>query len=169
MKKTIAKILNIIGIVVMVVLILICIPFTLPKVFGIQLYEVKTESMEPTYPVGSVVYVKPEDAKSIEVGDIITFTLGTDTDLVMTHRVIEIIEDEQSFITKGDANPVEDAEPVKFNRVIGKPILCLEGIAFISNFINSSTGVKVMVGIFALILVMWLISDQLKKKERMNS
>lgn len=166
MKKTIARILNVIGIVVMILLILICIPFTLPKLFGMQLYEVKTESMEPTYPVGSVVYVKSAEATEVEVSDVITYTLGTDTDLVMTHRVIEILEEEQSFITKGDANPVEDAEPVSYRRLVGKPVLCLEGIAAISNFINSATGGKVIVGIFLLILGMWILSDQLKKSDK---
>ena len=71
MKKTLARILSMTGAVFMILLILICIPFTLPKLFGMQLYEVKTESMEPEYPVGSVVYVKQTDPEDVVVGDVI--------------------------------------------------------------------------------------------------
>ena len=165
MKKTLARILSMTGAVFMILLILICIPFTLPKLFGMQLYEVKTESMEPEYPVGSVVYVKQTDPEDVVVGDVITYTLGTDTELVMTHRVINIREKEQSFITKGDANAVEDAEPVSFSRLVGKPICCIKGIAAISNFINSASGVKVIVILFVLVLAMWLFADWLQKSK----
>ncbi|MBO5258962.1 MAG: signal peptidase I [Agathobacter sp.] len=163
MKKVIGRILSVTGAIIMVLLILVCLPFTLPKLFGIQLYEVKTESMEPEYPVGSVVYVRSASFDEISVGDVVTYSLGTDTDLVMTHRVIEIDQEKQCFITKGDANAVEDADPVSFSRVIGKPVCCIEKIAVISNFINSAFGIKVIVSIFVLVLAMWLIADQLKK------
>lgn len=163
MNGKIAKLLNWAGAIIMVLLILICIPFTVPKLFGIQIYEVKTESMEPIYPAGSVVYVKKAEAAEVAVGDAITYTLGTDTDLVMTHRVISISEEEQSFITKGDANMVEDAEPVSFSRLVGKPVCCISGIAAISNFINSSMGVKVIAGTFIMVFVIWLVADWLKK------
>lgn len=165
MKKVIGRILSVTGAIIMVLLILVCLPFTLPKLFGIQLYEVKTASMEPEYPVGSVVYVKTASFDEISVGDVVTYTLGTDTDLVMTHRVMEIDQEEQCFITKGDANPVEDADPVSFSRVVGKPVCCIEKIAVLSNFINSALGIKVIVIIFILVLAMWLIVDQLKKTD----
>lgn len=165
MKKTPARIHTISGAVIMILLILVCIPFTVPKLFGLQLYEVKTESMEPEYPVGSVVYVKKVEAGDVSVGDVITYTLGTDTELVMTHRVMEIQDEEQQFITKGDANPVEDAEPVSFSRVIGTPVCCIKGIAAISNFIHSTKGIMTLAVIFGLVFVMWIVADFLKKKE----
>lgn len=168
MKRAISRILSVLGAVIMLLLILICIPFTVPKLFGIQLYEVKTESMEPEYPAGSVVYVKTAEPDEISVGDVVTYTLGTDTDLVMTHRVMEIQQEEQYFITKGDANAVEDAEPVSFSRLVGKPVCCIEGIAFISNFINSALGIRVVVIIFIMVFVMWLIADWLKKSSQIK-
>ncbi len=165
MKGKVARLLNWSGVVMTILLILLCIPFTLPKLFGLQLFEVKTASMEPEYPVGSVVYVKEAESADIAVGDIITYTLGSDTEYVMTHRVVAISEEEQTFITKGDANMVEDAEPVSFSRLVGKPVCCIPGIAAISNFINSNMGVKVMIGIFVIVIMMWLIADRLKKNE----
>ena len=72
MKKNVAQIMNITGIVAMILLILICIPFTIPKLFGLRLYGVETGSMEPAYPVGSVVYVADASAEEVRTGDGIT-------------------------------------------------------------------------------------------------
>lgn len=166
MERKLARLFNWTGIAVMVLLIIICIPFTIPKLFGLKLFEVKTESMEPVYPVGSVIYVRNVEAAEVAEGDAITYTLGTDTDLVMTHRVIAISEEEQTFITKGDANEAEDAEPVKFSRLIGKPVFCISGIAAIAGFMNSENGTKMIILAFLVVLILWLSADVLKKREK---
>lgn len=69
-------------------------------------------------------------------GDVITYMLGSDTTTVMTHRVVEIREAERMFLTKGDANELVDAEPVSFDRLIGKPVFCIPNIAPVSAFIE---------------------------------
>lgn len=161
-----SRLINRIGTAVMILLILLCVPFTVPKLFGLQIYEVKSESMEPEYPVGSVVYVKAADASDIMAGDVITYTLGTDTNLVMTHRVIDIVDDGQSFITKGDANPVEDAEPVSSNRLVGVPVLCIPGIAAAAGFMNTGRGKAVIVCLFVLVFILWRVAEWLQKKEQ---
>lgn len=165
MKEKKARFLNWTGVVIMLALIVVCIPFTVPKLFGLQLYEVKTESMEPAYPVGSVLYVRPAEVSEVSIGDAITYTLGSDTELVMTHRVVDISEEEQNFITKGDANAVEDAEPVSFSRLIGKPVCCISGMASVYHFIDSGTGKKVIVALFLMVLVIWQAADRTKKKQ----
>ena len=165
MKKNTARILNIIGIVVMVLLIVLCIPFTIPKLFGLRLYGVETGSMEPAYPVGSVVYVADANPEDVRVGDVITYMLGTDTTTVMTHRVTAVNEAEQTFITKGDANEIEDAEPVAFHRLIGKPVFCIPRIAPVSEFMNSKAGMVVIAALFLLVIVFWTAADKMKKKE----
>lgn len=147
----------------MLVVILVCVPFTVPKLFGLTLYGVETASMEPEYPVGSVLYVKEVEPSEVEVGDAITYSLGTDTELVMTHRIIEKNDMDQTFVTKGDANEVEDAEPISFSRLLGKPVFCIPYIAVVSDFINSEFGVFGMAIVFALVLVMWVLADIIKK------
>ena len=60
---------HITGSVLLALLILICIPFTVPKAFGLSIYEVITDSMTPDYPVGSVIYVETEQPENIKVDD----------------------------------------------------------------------------------------------------
>ena len=94
-----SKILNYIGIFLMAVVILLVLPLTLPKLFGIHIFGVLTGSMEPEYPTGCAVYVKEVDFEEINIGDPITYRLGTDTELVATHRVVEIESEQQMPIS----------------------------------------------------------------------
>ena len=104
----------------MITVILIMVPLTVPKAFGVRIYGVLTGSMAPAYSIGGVVYVMEEDPQNITVGDVITFTMGSNTEYVMTHRVAKIVDG--NFITKGDANNAVDPEPVSFDRLIGKTV-----------------------------------------------
>ena len=141
----------------MITVILIMVPLTVPKAFGFRIYGVLTGSMAPTYSVGGVVYVMEEDAQNIQVGDVITYTLGSDTEYVMTHRVVEISTD--GFITKGDANNAMDPEPVSFERLIGKAVFYLPGMSGIAEFVNSSTGRYVFIMLFAMAFICWVVAD----------
>ena len=54
-----ARVCKIFGTVCLVAVILVCLPLTLPRVFGYEIYTVISGSMEPAIPVGSLVYVQP--------------------------------------------------------------------------------------------------------------
>ena len=147
-------------------IILFCIPFTIPRLFGLGIYEVASESMEPEYHKGSLIYVKGCDADDVTEHDVITFTLGSDTDYVMTHRVIRVEKEERFFYTKGDANEVEDAEPVSFDRVIGRPVLCIPYLGRIATFVDSTQGKLSIVAVFVLTFIIWRIADKQNKKQQ---
>ena len=93
----------------------------LPTLLGYERYVIVSGSMEPTVPVGAVVYDEVVPVEDIETGDIITFVPPPEygIDDPVTHRVIEIsiAGDNTShpgarlFQTKGDAN--DDADPWK--------------------------------------------------------
>lgn len=169
MKDVIAKVCNFIGVLLMLIVIVVMVPLTVPKFFGYNVYAVLTGSMTPAYSVGSVIFVQKCEAEEIETGDVITFGLGTGTDNVMTHRVVEINEKSGCFITKGDANDAVDSEPVRFDRLIGKVVLCIPGMAEVSGFVNSTTGKEVAFIAFALTFCLWIVADMLApKKQKMK-
>ena len=97
-KKLLVKILNGVGIVIVLLVLIIMLPLTIPKVFGYDIYGILSNSMEPEIKTGSVVYVKSTDPRDVEVGDIITYKMGVDSDVVATHRVVEICLWRMSFI-----------------------------------------------------------------------
>ena len=59
------------------------------RVVGFSPYTVLSGSMEPTYSVGDLIYVKTVDPDSIKVGDPITF-VANEKLVVATHRVVAV-------------------------------------------------------------------------------
>ncbi len=91
-------------------------PLTVPQYMGYQIYDVVSGSMEPTVPVGSIIYVKEAEPSSIKKGDIIAFQSG---ESIVMHRVVDNKIVEGTFTTKGDANPSEDMNEVPYANLIG--------------------------------------------------
>ncbi|MBO6164302.1 MAG: signal peptidase I [Lachnospiraceae bacterium] len=107
---------RIIGTLILLGVIAACIPVTAPRLFDYEIYHVVSGSMEPTIPVGSVVYVQAVEPGDVASGDIIAFTSG---DSVIVHRVVENWTFEGNFTTKGDANEGEDLNEVPYEQLIG--------------------------------------------------
>lgn len=159
------KVLNIAGTVILILMIAAVLPLTLPKLFGLQLFQILSGSMEPTLPVHSVIYVKDCDPAALQSGDIITFRFDSGSDLVETHRVVSVDTVSNSIVTKGDANETNDQTQVRFDSVVGTVIFHLPLLGLLSQFIHSSQGIAVCVVIFASVLLMWVLADRLKPKE----
>ena len=145
--------------------ILIVLPLTVPKLFGCEIYGILTESMRPEYPPGCVVYIKKADASEIQKGDAITYKMGTNTDLETTHRVVKVDNEKQQFITKGDANRSVDADPVSFDRLIGKVVFKLPLLGSISAYLHTTVGMAVCAAIFVTAMILWVLADKMKSKE----
>lgn len=101
-----------------ILVILIASVFYVPRLVGIKPYVVLSGSMEPAIPTGSVAFIDTYDTE-VSVGDIVTYKLpsvkGGET--LVTHRIIR--EEDGNWITKGDANEVEDLSPVSQEQIVG--------------------------------------------------
>lgn len=164
MKNTIKKIWDIVSTVIVVVIVIFAVLLVGVRLFGIQVYSVISGSMEPEYPVGSLIYVKEVDADSIEVGDVITYVLPNGTP--STHRVIRIDEANSHFYTKGDANDVEDAAPVHFNNLIGTPIFKVNYLGYVAYYIQHPPGMYIAICIGAILLILVFLPDLFKDDKK---
>ena len=117
MNPTLKKIWNLVSWVLVAAVVVLAVLLAGVRLVGLTPYAVLSGSMEPTYPVGSMIYVKAADPADVKVGDPITFYLSEG--LIATHRVVSI--DEAGFHTKGDANNAEDGTPVARENLIGRP------------------------------------------------
>lgn len=107
---------SIVGTLIILLVIALLLPTTLTRFMGYEVFNVISESMEPAFPMGSMVFVRPTDAHEIEVGDVIAFYSGG---AVVIHRVTGNRSYEGKFNTKGDANEEEDINAVPYDQVIG--------------------------------------------------
>lgn len=79
--------------------------------FGWQLQVVRTSSMSPTYPSGTLLVSEPTAPADVRTGDVLTFSAPWRNRALVTHRVrlVEIAEDgARQFITRGDASDADD-------------------------------------------------------------
>lgn len=114
--KVIPTLCNLMGMVILIGVIASCLPLTLPRLLGYDIYEVVSGSMEPEIPVGSVIYVKEAAPEDVCEGDIIAFRSGLS---VITHRVVQNRLLEGEFVTKGDANADVDLRAIPYSELIG--------------------------------------------------
>lgn len=87
--KLIRKIWGFINTLFVIAVILLAVLLVGVRLVGLTPYAVLSGSMEPTYHVGSLIYVKDADHTQIQPGDPITFVVNEDL-LVATHRVVDI-------------------------------------------------------------------------------
>ena len=108
-----------------------------------------------------VIYVGKAEADQIQSGDVITFRL--ENGAVATHRVTEVIQESDGlqFRTKGDANPVEDAQPVSANQIIGKPLFCVPYLGRLSSYIQTPKGTYTAIAVAAGMLILVFLPDLL--------
>lgn len=164
------KILNIISGTAVALVVIAAVMLIGVRLVGLRPFVVLSGSMEPEYHVGSLIYVKDTAPEDIEVGDPITFVLNKDL-TVATHRVVEIDDQAQHFITKGDANEFKDANPVHFNNLIGKPVMTIPKIGYFVNYIQNPPGKYLAIAFAALCILLAFLpdlfddSDKKKKKK----
>ena len=81
-----------------------------PQLFPYQALVVRSGSMSPTIPTGSIVFYTKVNADKVKVGDIIVFDKPGQTNEKVTHRVYKISNSPTGryFTTKGDANGTPD-------------------------------------------------------------
>lgn len=123
MEKVIKKLIDIVFVIIIIVLV----GYFILRVTGkIDVFEVKTGSMEPTIKIND--YIMIYNDKEYKKGDIVTFRYE---DTFVTHRIIKI--NNNKMVTKGDANNVEDDE-MDVKSIVGKVILIGGILNFVVNY-----------------------------------
>lgn len=124
-----------------------------------SIYTIASGSMTPNINVmDAVINIKVDSPDDLQVGDVITFRSSSPTTagITITHRIKAITTDEDGnicYVTKGDANNVEDASCAKYNNIIGKVIIKIPGLGYVQKFLASGFGWILCVLIPAVIII----------------
>ncbi len=130
-------------------------------VFGRATVWVITDSMEDTIPAQSYILIeKVNDAEQeVSVGDIITFK-SNNSDIkgkLNTHKVVRIDKENGWFITKGENNVAEDADPVPYENVVGKYVRNLPMLSVVGRFLMSVPGFTIVtLALIAMICAVYI-------------
>jgi signal peptidase len=181
------KVLNIVGLAICVILIPIlimnCVLIVkglvnekeVPGVFGRTPLIVLTDSMYPEIKSGDIIICKDISPEDVKVGDVISFFDPEDKNgvAVVTHRVIEIITDDDGklyFRTKGDNNNANDKASVPAENLVG---LWTEtrfaGLGHVALFMQSTWGLVVCIFLPLALFVGYEIFRRRKQDTKQQS
>ena len=172
MTRTFKKIWKCITSVLVALVVIVALLLVGARLTGLQVFTVLSGSMEPTYHVGSLIYVKDVDPFELDSGDVITFMLDENT--VATHRIVEVVPDEEDdsvvrFRTKGDANENVDGSLVHYKNVIGSPVFTIPYLGYAVSYIQNPPGTYVAISAGAILLLLVFLPDLFgddKKKKK---
>ncbi len=157
------KICGFLSTILLIVLFALAVLLIGPTLMGMKSMAVLSGSMEPNIPVGSIVYVEDVEPSTLQTGDVITYSISGST--MVTHRVVEVDVENQSIITKGDANEVEDGAPVAFSQVVGKMKMHVPLLGYISIYIRTPLGIAAACGVLIVVVLLTFLPEVFKKEE----
>lgn len=157
------KICGILSGIILLVLAVLAGLLIIPKLMGYEEMAVLTGSMEPNYPVGSLIFVKEIDPDQMEVGDVITYRLDSDT--VVTHRIVDIDKEAQTVTTKGDANSSDDGSPVPYSEIVGKAHFKIPYLGYVSMNIKTPKGIMAICGVLIAIILLTFLPEIFSPEE----
>lgn len=163
MKEHAREIRNFFSTLLTALVVMIAVVAVMGYVFGWKLFNIKTGSMMPNYPIGTLVVVKPEKVEDLKPGDVITYVFNEKGDTV-THRLVSIDPSAGTFVTKGDANNSNDATESTAN-IVGKVVAAIPGIGGIATFMTSSATRPYLIGLIVLLVGVSVYLDFFRKDD----
>lgn len=126
---------------------------------GYQSLLVQSGSMEPSIMTGDIIVIQSQP--DYQINDVVTFK--NNSNLVVTHRIIEIQNNEEKrYMTKGDANRSEDEDVISKSQIIGKVVFVAPKLGYFVSFTKTLPGLIMLVLIPAIIYIL----DELLKIRR---
>lgn len=168
LKKIPGIFLNIIMIIVFIVMLLAGYCFAQINLFnkeyinilGYSVFQIRSGSMEPELKVGDIIFVDIIDSnEKLNKEEIITYT---DEEKIVTHRIVEM--DENSIITKGDANNTND-NPIERKHVIGKVVKVISNVSIWSQVLKT----KEVYTMIIITIVLFVITFSINTDNEENS
>lgn len=140
------------------------------KIAGFRTFTVMSGSMEPELPVGSLIYVKPIDYKSLKAGDVISYVANNEKTIV-THRIVGIERDAKDpntlrFKTQGDANSSADANLVHYKNVLGTPVIIIPHLGYLAHNIQQPPGIYITLVVGTLLLAWTFLPGTLEERRK---
>ncbi|MDR3238923.1 MAG: signal peptidase I [Clostridiales bacterium] len=175
MGKTISKIVGNVLFAILLILILLVVFTALPSASSrkgtytlgaYSMFNVLTPSMVPEFYPGSLIFVQKVPESELNVGDVITYYPIEENTTILTHRIVSIEQDEigdKRYVTRGDANNIEDRNPITYKEIIGKKVFHLSHVGSILTALRTPVGIGAVVAIAAAFLI---LSNLLEKKRK---
>ena len=122
--------------------------------FGWSPLVLTSDSMAPTLRTGDVVIAAPHDGTVLGAGTVVLFDDPAGTGPV-THRIMSVGED-GTYITRGDANRLQDSTPLPAEDVVGVGRILVPLIGSPLVWWWTGTWWKVALGLAGIVFALWM-------------
>ena len=169
-KKMTKKIIKYIILIALIILFIINLILSFEEnthILGIYMFNIVSESMEPTFYKDDLVVVRKCSEKELKKGDIITFK---QEDKTISHRIDGITKEkgEIKFITKGDNNEVRDQELVEVQDIYGKVLFSIKDVGKVIHYIQNARGFINIVMFIIILFVLISLRDNQKNSRKIK-
>lgn len=167
MTKKIIKCIILVGLIILFIINLILSFEENTHILGIYMFNIVSESMEPTFYVEDLVVVKKCKLEDLQKGDIITFK---EEDRTISHRIVEITKEkgEVKFITKGDNNDVPDRDAVEMQDVYGKVLFSIKKLGKVVHYIQNARGFINIAFFIVIVYILVSLRDNQKNTRKIK-
>ena len=165
MRKSVKRIYDLFTGLLVAIVVILAFALVGVRLLGLNPFVVLSGSMEPTYHVGSLIYVKEvEDPRALPDGTVITYMISEDT--VVTHRIVTAVPDEDDptvirYRTKGDANDAEDGTLLHYKNIIGTPVFAVPKLGYLASYIQNPPGSYMAMCIGAIFILLLFLPELL--------
>lgn len=138
------------------------------KIFGIYPLIVESDSMDPIFKKGDLIFSKQLHPGEVVVGDIISFeNINSPKRQIVTHRINNIFYENgiKKFNTKGDSNSFIDAVSLDSNCILGKYV---GKIPKLGTFIELIRQPLTLILIFTIIILSYVLAYILLRLRKQN-
>ncbi|HEX4818454.1 MAG TPA: signal peptidase I [Nonomuraea sp.] len=120
---------------------------------GHRLLAVRSASMAPAMPVGSLVILSSPPAEALALGDVVTLRLPSGT--YVTHRITRLAPRPDGLFVemKGDANATPDPVLVDAAMIVGRVDLVVPGAGYLLALVTTPSGMVALLAFAAALLV----------------
>ncbi len=142
---------------------------TEPTILGHQFIIVTSGSMEPVFNTGSIILINTKNSENFSEGDIIMFRSPENPQTNITHRIIEVVEDETetTYLTKGDNNDYADNLVITDADIVGQYThITIPRAGYFFSFVKSRNGLILLAMSFGIFLI---ITQAVRIKELLTA
>ncbi|MGH8979781.1 MAG: signal peptidase I [Acidimicrobiales bacterium] len=137
-----------------------------PRFFPYRALIVRSGSMSPSIPTGSVAFYRQEEAAQVRAGQVILFSEPDDPSVWVTHRVVRVDADASGrfFVTKGDANASPDPWRVPAEGTGWVVVFHVPYLGYLLSELSNQWARAALIAVPAFSLAFLLVLEVLKPK-----
>jgi signal peptidase I len=130
-----------------------------PHLYSFESFYVRSGSMSPAIPVGSLVIATLEPAEKLGIGDVIVFQRPDRPGTMVVHRINAVVMTPKgrAFITKGDANGTPDGWQVAATGEGWKAVYSIRRAGFLVGWLHIALSRRGWLGAFAVAVAIWAL------------